>query len=363
MPLAAGTKLGRYEVRSLLGEGGMGEVYLARDTTELEREVAVKVLPAEMAADLERMRRFVQEAKTASSLNHPNIITIHEIGEVDSSRFIVTEFVEGETLRHRMARSRLTLREALDVAIQIASALVAAHKAGVVHRDIKPENVMLREDGILKVLDFGIAKLTERRPAGAADTEAPTRALVNTGPGTVMGTVAYMSPEQARGLPVDERTDIWSLGVVLYETVAGRLPFEGETAADMLANILHREPAPLRLHREGVPAELERIVEKALAKDREERYQVVKDLALDLKRLRQRLDVEAEMERSVTPERGTGGGGARRPMAATTRRRRIGSRRPRRAATPARRRAPSTSSLRSGGTSGAPCSPWPPSSC
>ncbi|MDQ3766352.1 MAG: serine/threonine protein kinase, partial [Actinomycetota bacterium] len=154
-----------------MGAGGMGEVYLARDTTELERMVAVKVLPSEMAQDPERMRRFVQEAKTASSLNHPNIITIHEIGEVDSSRFIVTEFVEGETLRQRMARSCLSMREALDISTHVASALVAAHKAGVVHRDIKPENVMLREDGIVKVLDFGIAKLAERRPQAGADTE------------------------------------------------------------------------------------------------------------------------------------------------------------------------------------------------
>ncbi|MDQ3258964.1 MAG: protein kinase, partial [Acidobacteriota bacterium] len=314
--LTAGTLLGRYEIRSLLGAGGMGEVYLALDTTELERMVAVKVLPADLAADPERMRRFVQEAKTASSLNHPNIITIHEIGEVDSSRFIVTEFVEGETLRQKMTLSRFTLREALDVGVQIASALVAAHKAGVVHRDIKPENVMLREDGILKVLDFGLAKPTGR-PTNqpAVDYEAATRALVNTTPGTVMGTVSYMSPEQARGLEVDERTDIWSLGVVLYEMVSGRLPFEGETATDVLAVILHREPASLLLHRRDVPEELERIVEKALTKNREERYQLAKDLGVDLKRLRQRLDVEAEIERSVTPERNaeerhvaTGGG-------------------------------------------------------
>jgi eukaryotic-like serine/threonine-protein kinase len=164
MPLATGTRLGRYEVRSQLGAGGMGEVYLTRDTTELEREVAVKVLPADLASDPERMRRFVQEAKTASSLNHPNILTVYEIGEVDSSRFIATEYVEGETLRQRLSRSTLPLREALDIAAQVASALVAAHKAGVVHRDIKPENLMVRGDGIVKVLDFGIAKLAERRP-------------------------------------------------------------------------------------------------------------------------------------------------------------------------------------------------------
>jgi TolB-like protein/Flp pilus assembly protein TadD len=280
----------------------MGEIYLARDTTELERMVAVKVLPDKTGSDPERMRRFIQEAKTASSLNHPNILTVYEIGETDSTRFIATEYVEGETLRQRMARSRLTLREALDVAVQVASALAAAHKAGVVHRDIKPENVMVRGDGIVKVLDFGIAKLAERRPP-TADTEAPTRALVNTGPGMVMGTVGYMSPEQARGLAVDERTDIWSLGVTLYEMVAARVPFEGQTATDVIADILHHEPKSLLLHRNDVPDELERIVEKALTKDREERYQVVKDMALDLKRLRQRFDVEAELERSVAPVR------------------------------------------------------------
>jgi eukaryotic-like serine/threonine-protein kinase len=302
MPLAPHTRLGRYEILSLLGAGGMGEIYLARDTTELERLVAVKVLPTKLAADPERMRRFVQEAKTASSLNHPNILTVYEIGEADSIKFIATEYVEGETLRQKMARSRLSLRAALDVAVQVASALAAAHKAGVVHRDIKPENVMVRGDGIVKVLDFGIAKLAERRPP-TADTEAPTRALVNTSPGMVMGTVSYMSPEQARGLTVDERTDIWSLGCMLYEMVAERVPFEGQTATDVLANILHHEPPSLLVHRSDVPDELERSVEKALAKDREERYQVVKDMGLDLKRLRQRFDVEAELERSVTPSR------------------------------------------------------------
>ena len=182
MPLTPGTRLGRYEVRSLLGAGGMGEVYLARDTTELERMVAVKVLPPDMSADPERMSRFVQEAKTASSLNHPNIITIHEIGEADSSKFIVTEYVEGETLRQKMTRSRLSLREALDTSIQIASALAAAHKTGIVHRDIKPENVMIREDGILKVLDFGLAKPTGRPANQHAGSEAATRALVSTSP-------------------------------------------------------------------------------------------------------------------------------------------------------------------------------------
>ena len=291
MPLPAGTRLGRYEVRSPLGAGGMGEVYLAWDCG-LERNVALKVLPQDVASDQQRMNRFIQEARAASALNHPNILSIHDVGETDSTQFIVTEYVEGETLRQRLSTGRMDVREAISVATQVASALSEAHGAGIVHRDIKPENVMLRNDGVAKVLDFGIAKLAASRTP-AADTEAPTR-VVNTLPGTVLGTVSYMSPEQARGLEVDGRTDIWSLGVVLYEVVSGRVPFDGETATDVLATVLHREPQSLLLHRKDVPEELERIVEKALTKDREERYQLAKDLGGDLKRLRQRLDVEAE---------------------------------------------------------------------
>ncbi|MCA1602593.1 MAG: serine/threonine protein kinase, partial [Acidobacteria bacterium] len=213
MTIATGTRLGRYEIRSQLGAGGMGAVYLAWDT-KLERSVALKILPADVARDQKRMRRFVQEAKVASALNHPNIITTHEIEQIDSTHFITTEFINGETLRQHLRRARLTISESLDLAIQIASALSAADEAGIVHRDIKPENIMLRRDGIVKVLDFGLAKLTERQ-VSTIDTEAATRALVNTAPGMVMGTAAYMSPEQARGIEVDARTDIWSLGVVL----------------------------------------------------------------------------------------------------------------------------------------------------
>ncbi|HEV7376305.1 MAG TPA: serine/threonine-protein kinase, partial [Pyrinomonadaceae bacterium] len=229
MTIATGTTLGRYEIRSHIGAGGMGEVYLGWDTM-LDREIALKILPPEIACDQQRMQRFVQEAKTASALNHPNILTIYEIGQTDSTYFIATEFIDGITLRQHMANRRLKLSEALDIASQIAAALTAAHAAGIVHRDVKPENIMLRKDGYAKLLDFGLAKPTERQ-ASSVDTEAQTKMLVNTSPGMVMGTVSYMSPEQARGYVLDARTDIWSLGCVLYEMVAGRVPFAGETTS------------------------------------------------------------------------------------------------------------------------------------
>jgi serine/threonine-protein kinase len=299
MSLEPGTMLGRYEVRSKLGEGGMGEVYLARDT-ELGRTVAVKVLSADVAIDERRMNRFVQEARAASALNQPNILTIYEIGRADGVPFIATEFIDGETLRERLRSSPLRLGDALDIAAQAAGALAAAHAAGIVHRDVKPENVMLRRDHVVKVLDFGLAKLTEDRTTLNPD-DAPTRLLVNTDSGVVMGTAQYMSPEQARGLEVDARTDIFSLGVVLYEMVAGRAPFEGATQSDVLVSILDREPTPLARFAPDVPMELERIVAKALAKDHEARYQTMKDLAIDLRALKQRLEVEAEIGRTQEP--------------------------------------------------------------
>ncbi len=299
MSIETGTRFGRYEIRSLLGKGGMGEVYLAQDT-KLERAVALKILPAEVAQDQKRMQRFVQEAKSASSLNHPNIITIHEIEHADTVNFIATEFIDGLTLRQHLARERMELNKALDVATQVASALAAAHAAGIVHRDIKPENVMIRKDGYVKVLDFGLAKLTE--PSASVDTEAATRALVGTDPGMVMGTARYMSPEQARGQEVDARTDIWSLGVVIYEMLAGRTPFEGSTASDMIASILKTEPPPLARFAREIPPEAEWIVTKALMKEREERYQTAKEMLVDLRRLKQRLDAAAEIERSVVPD-------------------------------------------------------------
>jgi len=307
MTITAGIKLGRYEIRAKIGEGGMGEVYLAQDT-KLDRKVALKILPAEVAAHPDRMRRFVQEAKTASALNHPGIITIYEIEQIDSVNLIATEFIDGDTLRESVKNGPLKLGEVLEVAIQTASALAAAHAAGIVHRDIKPENIMLRRDGIVKVLDFGLAKLAERLPADSVDTEAKTKGLVQTEPGVVMGTVAYMSPEQARGLAVDARTDIFSLGVAIYEMVTGKAPFGGATRSDLIVALLERDPPPLARFTPEAPAELERLVMKTLAKDRDERYQTAKDLLIDLKRLKQKLDVAAEIERSSAPEvKGAGG--------------------------------------------------------
>jgi serine/threonine protein kinase len=290
--LARGQRIGSYEIAVLLGAGGMGEVYLAEDT-RLGRKVALKVLPAYFTKHEDRLRRFEQEARSVSALNHPNILTIYEIGQADGQHFIATEFIEGVTLRQHMVTTRMKLGEVLDVASQVGSALAAAHAAGIVHSDIKPENIMIRGDGYVKVLDFGLAKLTERQTY-QVDAEAATRASVKTPPGPVMGTAQYMSPEQARGLNVDARTDIFSLGIVLYEMVAGRAPFAGATKSDALATILKEEEAPpLSRYAPEVPAELEWIVMKALAKEREKRYQVVKDLLIDLKNLKQELELQA----------------------------------------------------------------------
>jgi eukaryotic-like serine/threonine-protein kinase len=294
MVTAAGTLLGRYEIRSSLGAGGMGEVYLAQDT-RLSRPVALKLLTADLTRYEDRLRRFEQEARAASALNHPNILTIYEIGHADAGHFIATEFIDGQTLRERISRTEIKALEALDIAIQVSAALAAAHAVGIVHRDIKPENIMVRRDGYVKVLDFGLVKLTERQ---AIDSEAPTISPVNTDPKAIMGTVNYMSPEQARGIEVDARTDIWSLGVVLYEMVAGRVPFEGSTSSDMIVSILDREPLPLARYCVEAQTELEWIVKKALCKDREERYQTIKDFAVDLRRLKQELEFRTKLERS-----------------------------------------------------------------
>ena len=292
-----GSELGPYRVIGRLGAGGMGEVYLAEDT-RLGRKVALKVLLAHFTMDEERVRRFQQEARAASALNHPNIITIYEIGGTDSRHFMATEFIEGETLFERLQVGRMKISEALDVAVQITSALCAAHQAGIVHRDIKPGNIMLRTDGIVKVLDFGLAMLTEQK----SDDDLEAATLVKTKQGIVMGTALYMSPEQARGQKMDARTDIFSLGVVLYQMVTGRVPFPGQTMTDILASILMLDPPSLNQSAPEAPAELQRIVNKALRKDKEERYQTTRELLTDLKRLKQQLEFEAESERAVTPK-------------------------------------------------------------
>src|SRR5256886_907610 len=295
--LAPGQAVGSYQIVSVLGAGGMGEVYLAKDT-RLGRQVALKLLPPQFIINADRLRRFEQEARAVSALNHPNIVTIHEVGRDHGSQFIVTEYIHGQTLRQRMQETAISLRLALELSIQVSSALESAHAAGIVHRDIKPENIMLREDGYVKVLDFGLSKLTEI-PSAATKAAASPRAKVETESGLVMGTATYMSPEQARGLSVDARTDIFSLGVVLYEMIAARAPFEGDTVSDVIAAILKEEPAPLRQYSVEVPVELEWIMKKALAKEREERYQAIKELQIDLKRLKQELELQAKLDGRV----------------------------------------------------------------
>jgi predicted Ser/Thr protein kinase len=295
--LSPGRKLMHFEIRRLLGSGGMGQVYLAYDR-KLERNVALKILPPEMAPDAGRMRRFVQEVKLAAALNHPNIAHIYESGNSDGINFIAMEFVEGETLRNWLKQKRMEVVKALNIGGQIASALSAAHAAGIIHRDIKPENLMLRTDGQVKILDFGLAKLIEA-DTKALDSEAPTRSMPKTAPGTFVGTVAYMSPEQARQLPLDERTDIFSLGVCVYEMIAGQPPFAGNTPSDLIASILEKEPPPLARFTAEASPYLEWIVMKAMNKERDGRYQSAKDFLIDLNRLRHNLDVEVSSELSA----------------------------------------------------------------
>ena len=290
---SVGELIGHYRIESLIGIGGMGEVYLARDE-RLGRKVALKLLPERLTTDETQLSRFKNEARSASALNHPNILTVYEIGAEGNRQFIATEFIEGITLRASLACGRMNLHAALEIAVQVASALAAAHEAGVVHRDIKPENIMLRPDGYAKVLDFGIAKLTEQRPPSDR-YEVGTTALLQTRPGLVLGTAHYMSPEQTRGQKVDARSDIWSLGVVLYEMVGGSPPFRGETPSDCIASILTTEPPPLSGVLPDVPLKLESILQKALRKNSDERYQTIKEMLADLRILKGELEAESSL--------------------------------------------------------------------
>src|SRR6266480_1279793 len=295
--LLVGQTFGHYKISTPIGSGGMGEVYLATDI-KAGRKAALKLLPMHFTGDAERLHRFQQEAHALVGLNHPNILTVYEIGEDHSIHYIASELIEGETLRQRLEHGPMQLSEAVDVAIQVASALVAAHETGIVHRDIKPENIMLRPDGYVKVLDFGIAKLAEQElPATMPRDEALL--LVETNLGSILGTVRYMSPEQACGGHVDKRTDIWSLGVVLYEMVTGHAPFTGDTPGEVMSSILEKEPPPLTRYIARAPAELQQIINKTLRKDREQRYQTAHELLQALKDLRRKL--EAEFERAAAP--------------------------------------------------------------
>jgi serine/threonine protein kinase len=277
-----GQQLGHYQIAREIGRGGMGVVYLAQDVS-LDRPVALKLLPKHLTSDPNRVQRFEREARAASALNHHNILTIYEIAQLDGLHSIATEFIDGVTLRERLKSKDLELSETLNIAEQIASALVAAHDAGIVHRDIKPENVMLRRDGYVKVLDFGLAKLTEQQTVKKVNASAPI-AGTNTDTG-VMGTVGYMSPEQARGESVDHRTDVFSLGVVIYEMVTGHMPFE-TNAADVSVPTPEQKPPPLARYLPEAPAELQLIVNKALRTNKEERYQTITELLTDLRSVR-----------------------------------------------------------------------------
>jgi serine/threonine protein kinase len=291
--------IGHYRLLSLLGSGGMGEVYRSIDT-RLGREVALKLLPAEFIGDTERVKRFMREARIASSLNHPNILTIYEIGRDGETFFIATELVKGQTLRRHIVDGTINPAEAIDVAIQIASALEAAHGAGIVHRDIKPENVMLRPDGYVKVLDFGLAKPIEVAFATSDQSSMPTRDSYETAPGALIGTFRYMSPEQARGQSVDHRSDLWSLGGVFYEMLAGSTPFDGDTPSDIIAAILTREPPRLA---ETSKSGLQNVLSRALAKERERRYQSAREMMIDLQEIGRKLERLSEVETATGGQR------------------------------------------------------------
>jgi len=307
MSLVTGTKLGRYEIRTQLGAGGMGEVYLAQDT-KLDRKVALKILPADLAANQDRMRRFVQEAKAAAALNHPNIAHIYEIGESDGVHFIAMEFVDGITLRAKIHNEKSDLRTLLKHLQHVAEGLAKAHAAGIVHRDLKPDNIMVTRDGHAKILDFGLAKLLETRPESTDETGEAATAMMpvqHSTPGVVMGTVGYMSPEQARAKPVDQRSDVFSFGCILYEAATGREPFAGDSTVDTLHKIIH-EPAPaITDFNPSASSELQRVIRKCLAKEPEKRYQTIHDTANDLEELLEEMKGVSNIERSVAPSTST----------------------------------------------------------
>ncbi|HEX7999416.1 MAG TPA: serine/threonine-protein kinase [Pyrinomonadaceae bacterium] len=298
-----GRVVGPYRIIELLGAGGMSEVYLSQDT-RLGRLVALKILPAYFVSDQTRLNRFQREARAASALNHPNVLTIHEVGASDDVHFIATEFIDGQTIRELILQQSLSIGEVVDISVQVASGLAVAHAAGIIHRDIKPENIMRRDDRIVKILDFGIAKLTEQLPQEFAG-ESPTLLKTQTEVGLVMGTVGYMSPEQARALAVDERTDIWSFGCVLYEMLTGRAPFKGATRLDTLVAILEREPPPFIESAKDAPAPLERlqqIIARTLRKQRSERHQTTNELLADLKSVQEMLGQMTQRERQSVSE-------------------------------------------------------------
>ena len=301
MTLAAGTRLGPYEILSPLGAGGMGEVYRAKDP-RLGREVALKVLPGALAQDRDRISRFEQEARAASALNHPNIVTIHEIGRAGDVAFIAMELVEGRTVRELILSGPIPVRRMLNVAAQVADGLSKAHAAGIVHRDLKPENVMVSKDGFVKILDFGLAKLGE--PESAELSAMQTLAHPETLPGTVMGTVGYMSPEQASAEALDFRSDQFSLGSIIYEMATGKKAFQRKTAAETMSAIIREEPEPIATLRPDLPSPVQWIVERCLSKDREDRYASTKDLARDLVGVRDRAETSSgAAETSPSPGR------------------------------------------------------------
>src|SRR6267378_2559020 len=303
MTISSGTKLGRYEIRSKIGEGGMGEVYLAEDT-RLHRKVALKILPADLASNKDRIRRFEQEATAAAALNHPNIATIHEIGESEGVNFIAMEFIDGATLREKIHQEQTDLRKLLRYLQHVAEGLAKAHAAGIVHRDLKPDNIMITRDGHAKILDFGLAKLIEQQPMTGGDSSEVATAVMpqHSSPGAIMGTVGYMSPEQAQGKTkeIDQRSDIFSFGCILFEAVTGKKPFEGDSVIKSLHKVVYEPAPPITDLNPSAPPDLQRIVRRCLAKDPDERYQSIKEVAIELKELRRELE-GARIDTTVPP--------------------------------------------------------------